>query len=74
MQNPLRQWLADTGTTQVQLAEATKIPQSEISKYASGKRRPDLDNAFKIEAATAGAVPARAWARPDEEAAGGEAA
>ena len=33
-----------------------------------GKRRPSLDLAFRIEDATDGAVPARAWVREKEQA------
>jgi len=32
----------DAGTTQVQLAEAMRMPQSFVSKYESGERRLDL--------------------------------
>lgn len=59
----LKQWMKRTGTTQVQLAEATGIQQPLISKYLRGVQRPQLDNALAIEKATDGQVPAEEWAR-----------
>jgi hypothetical protein len=49
--------------TQDRLSQLTGIDQALISKYVRGVQRPQLDNAFAIEDATKGAVPARTWRR-----------
>lgn len=62
--NKLRRWLEATGTTQLQLAARTKIPQTQLTKYVNGHIVPGVRNAFLIEDATNGEVDARSWARP----------
>lgn len=57
----LIEWLASTKTTQLQLSERSGIPQPLISKYVTGKQRPNIDNALAIERATDGEVPVEAW-------------
>lgn len=57
----LPEWMERTGTTQVQLSEATGIPQPLLSKYVRGAQRAQLDNALAIERATGGLVPVEVW-------------
>jgi DNA-binding transcriptional regulator YdaS (Cro superfamily) len=58
----LRQALAST--TQTAFAAKSGVPQSQLSLYASGKRRPGYDNRVAIERATGGKVPASSWTPP----------
>lgn len=57
----LRQELS--GTTQVAFSAKSGVPQSQLSLYLSGKRRPGYDNRIAIEKATSGRVPANSWSR-----------
>jgi len=59
----LKEWLSKTGTTQEEFAEISGIPQDQVSKYASLKRRPKIDKALAIERATKKQVPIEVWAR-----------
>ena len=44
----LRQLMAETGTTQEELAEAVGVQRQTISKYASGQNTPDIEKFEKI--------------------------
>jgi transcriptional regulator with XRE-family HTH domain len=59
----LHDWLEKTGTTQQEFSEKSGIPQPLVSRYASGKGRPHLENALAIAKATAGKVPVEAWTK-----------
>lgn len=59
----LHDWLAKTHTTQLEFSEKSGIPQPLVSRYASGKGRPHLENALAIERATDGKVPVEAWTK-----------
>jgi DNA-binding transcriptional regulator YdaS (Cro superfamily) len=48
---------------QKRFAALAHIPGPQVSMWLSGRRRPGLTNAMKIELATKGAVPAESWAR-----------
>lgn len=65
----LHDWLAKTGTTQLEFSEKSGIPQPLVSRYASGKGRPHLENALAIERATDGKVPVESWAKKTKRAA-----
>lgn len=60
----LRGYLAKHSMTQVTLAAQVGVPGALVSQWLSGARRPGVTLIFEIERATAGAVPARSWARP----------
>lgn len=62
-ENKLRQWLEQTKTTQLQLAELTGISQTQLTKYVNGLVQPGIDNAAAIEKATGGAVTFSSWVR-----------
>lgn len=47
--------------TQAEMADRVGVPSAMVSMWLSGRRRPGLRHAFGIEAATGGAVPAKAW-------------
>lgn len=51
------------GVTQEQLAAATGIAQSLLSKYERGPWVPGLQNALAIEKATGGEVPVETWTK-----------
>lgn len=57
----LRGWREQNSVTQEKLAEQTGIRQSLLSKYECGSARPNLKNAFRIERATNGGIPATHW-------------
>jgi transcriptional regulator with XRE-family HTH domain len=59
----LHDWLEKTGTTQLEFSEKSGIPQPLVSRYASGKSRPHVENALAIERATDGKVPVESWAK-----------
>lgn len=62
---PGAQKLADhlrkTGMTQLEFAELAGVPGPQVSMWLSGRRRPGLESAFKIERATGGKVRATDW-------------
>lgn len=58
------------GKRNAEFARRLGISDAFLSQLLSGKRRPSLDLAFKIERATAGLVPASVWASDEN----GEAA
>ena len=57
----LSRFIADEELTQDQFADIARIPAPQISLWLSGKRRPGLMNAFKLERATRGIVRATEW-------------
>jgi transcriptional regulator with XRE-family HTH domain len=59
--NPLKRYLRRTGLSQRQFAIITESQEGQVSAWVRGLRRPSLDEAFRLEAATKGAVPASAW-------------
>lgn len=59
--NKLRQWLEQTKTTQLRLAELTGISQTQITKYVNGLVMPGIHNARLIRTATGGAVSVESW-------------
>jgi transcriptional regulator with XRE-family HTH domain len=59
--NPLARYLDKTRLTQTQFSRRFGIANSQVSNWLHGNRRPSLDAAFRLEDATDGAIPARAW-------------
>jgi hypothetical protein len=57
----LKRYLAETEQRPRDLSRATAIDESLLSRWLSGERRPDLDNAIRLERHTRGKVPAAAW-------------
>lgn len=58
----LEKHLADTNTSQSELARKAGLAPSAINKLLKGTRTtPDLATAMAIEDASGGAVPAKAW-------------
>jgi transcriptional regulator with XRE-family HTH domain len=57
----LRAYLEAKRLTHEQFAEHASVPGPQVSLWLSGKRRPGLESAFKIERATGGAVKAADW-------------
>lgn len=58
---PFAKWLDSDAETQSAFARKIGISRSYLSEIASGKKRPSLALAFKIESATEGAIPASSW-------------
>lgn len=67
----LRAFLKKSGMSQAAFAAAAKVPQSVISRALSNRRTPGLTSAFRIEDATGGAVPAKAWVTESDSKANG---
>ncbi|MEI7705623.1 MAG: helix-turn-helix transcriptional regulator [Deltaproteobacteria bacterium] len=59
--NPLTKYLDRTGLSQTQFARQYGFPLTTINGWFDGTRRPSLDAAFRMEKATAGAIPASSW-------------
>ena len=59
--NPLATYLQRTELGQSQFAKQFGFSATQVSLWLHGKRRPSLDEAFRLEAATGGAIPAKAW-------------
>jgi transcriptional regulator with XRE-family HTH domain len=59
--NPLKRYLKQTKLSQKQFALVTGSQEGQVSAWVRGVRRPSLDEAFRLEAATKGAIPAAAW-------------
>ncbi len=57
----LRGWRESLGLTQVEFAKKLGVPQTSLSAYETGRLRPGLDVALRIEAKTDGAVKAADW-------------
>ena len=56
--------LKRNGLTQLAFAERARVPGPQVSMWLSGRRRPGLESALKIERATAGEVRAADWLAP----------
>jgi transcriptional regulator with XRE-family HTH domain len=56
-------YLKSEAITQAGFADRLGVKQSTVSKWCAGDKRPGLDMAVKIEAATGGAVPVDSWVR-----------
>lgn len=63
----LKRLLADPGA-QTRFAERSGVPQSQLSLYVAGKRKPGLGNVLKIETATDGEIAAADWRKPERAA------
>jgi len=48
--------------SQSDLAKQAGIAEAHVSRYLARLRRPDMENAIRLERATGGEVPALAWA------------
>jgi transcriptional regulator with XRE-family HTH domain len=57
----LGRYLAKKGLSRAAFARAADVPAPMVCLWAAGKRRPGLENALKIEAATEHEVPASYW-------------
>jgi transcriptional regulator with XRE-family HTH domain len=67
--SPLAAWLTKNDVSHAELGRRLGVTDSAVWRWAHDQRRPGVDDAFKIEKATAGAVPASSWrARPKKKA------
>lgn len=57
----LAEFMRERGLSQTAFAALAGVPAPMVSMWLSGRRRPGLASALKIESATAGAVRASAW-------------
>lgn len=57
----LKQFLADRGLQQQDLATDLGVSQGCVSDLVRGRRNPSGELAFRIESMTRGEVPARGW-------------
>lgn len=57
----LRKYIASRGLTQAQFAELVGCTPAMICRLLNGSKRPSLQLAIRIEEATRGRVPPRAW-------------
>lgn len=57
----LRKFIDRAGLTQEQFAVLAKVPGPQVSMWLSGRRKPNLASAAKLQAATAGAVQWTDW-------------
>ncbi len=57
----LKEYLTREGMLQRAFAERVAIDPSTLSQMISGRRKPSLELAFKIEEATRGKVKASVW-------------
>jgi transcriptional regulator with XRE-family HTH domain len=48
----LLQWMADTGTTQADLASFAQVSQAQISRYLAGKSEMPMERAMKLSLIT----------------------
>jgi transcriptional regulator with XRE-family HTH domain len=62
----LKAWLAAQGQTQADLAAALNVGPSTVWAWMGGASRPDPTLAAALDELTAGEVPARAWADPED--------
>jgi transcriptional regulator with XRE-family HTH domain len=60
----LKSWLSANNLTQTQFAARLGVSTPHLSLLISGKKRPSLSLALKIERATNGTVPVSIWADP----------
>jgi predicted transcriptional regulator len=61
MKNLLAEYLADNEQTYVAFAKILGVTDSAVWRWANGQRKPGLNEAYAIERATGGAVPAIYW-------------
>lgn len=59
--NELARYLDSRHETQADFAARVGVTGPIVSMWVTGERRPNVDNAFAIERATGGVVPATAW-------------
>lgn len=59
--NPLKRYLKRAKLSQRQFALSTGSQEGQVSAWVRGIRRPSLDEAFRLESVTKGAIPASAW-------------
>lgn len=57
----LAAYLTEKKLTHEAFAARAGVPGPQVSLWLSGHRRPGLENAFRIQDATGGAVPASSW-------------
>jgi transcriptional regulator with XRE-family HTH domain len=57
-------YLKANGLSQSDFAELVKVPESQVSLWRRGERRPDTDNRLRIAAATGGAIRITDWPKP----------
>lgn len=57
----LAEHIRQSGETQTVWAERIRVSRSYLNHLMSGRRKPSLTIALRIESATGGAVPARSW-------------
>ena len=57
----LKQYLAQTETTQASLADLIGVSRSHMNELVSGAKKPSLNVAIKIENATCGKIAASEW-------------
>jgi len=55
----LAQWITRSKLNQLETARLIGMDPAQLNQVLSGKRRPGLDNAVKIETATG--IPVEAW-------------
>jgi transcriptional regulator with XRE-family HTH domain len=72
----LSDYLKTIGATQEQFAKTMNVNQGTVARWCSDdprtRKRPTIERAIRIEAATGGAVPVSSWAQdeaPAEDAA-----
>ncbi len=63
--NKLKEWLDEKNGRRIELARALSVPQSFVTKIASGERPIPINHMAAIEAFTNGAVTRREM-RPDD--------
>ena len=61
----LAAWLGRTKLTQYDLADSLGVSQGQVSSIVTGRRKPSLDLAIKIERLAG--IPASAWVDLDAE-------
>ena len=62
----LNRYLQDQKINQIDFAEQIQSTQATVSRYASGKQMPTLEQAWAIEKATGGAVGIYSWLNQEE--------
>ncbi len=64
MTNPLAEWLSEHEVSQSAFALMIGAHQTQVSRYATGARRPSRRVRKAIEETTRGGVPVKAWDSP----------
>jgi transcriptional regulator with XRE-family HTH domain len=59
--NPIVKYLEATEISQAQFARLTGTREGQVSAWVRGTRKPSLAEAFRLEKATGGAIPAASW-------------